>query len=217
MKISQNLLPESFYLSDDVVDIAQKLLGKYLITNINGIISSAMIVETEAYKAPDDKACHAYNNRFTPRTKTMFERGGVAYVYTCYGMHPLFNVVTGEAGMAHAVLIRAVQPDQPLLHYQERRKLNKFSFQLFNGPGKLAVAMGINKTMDGTNLLSEKSNIYIEDRNIEIPNEQIEQTPRVGMSVHTGPCAHKKWRFYINTNKWVSKPLFPDYTHLVWK
>jgi len=214
---SPNLLPADFYSSEDVVDIAQKLLGKFLITNVNGLISTAMIVETEAYKAPDDKACHAYNNRYTPRTKTMFEQGGVAYVYTCYGMHPLFNVVSGSAGMAHAVLIRAVQPVQPLLHYQERRKLNKFSYQLFNGPGKLAVAMGIDRTMNGTNLLSKDSKIYLEDKNIEIPNEQIERTPRVGMSVNTGPCAHKIWRFYIKSNPWVSKPLVPDYTYLVWK
>lgn len=203
------------YQSSDVVNHAKELLGKYLITEIDGVRSEGMIVETEAYRAPDDKACHAYGNRMTERTKTMFQEGGTAYVYTCYGVHPMFNVVTGKNGEAHAVLIRAVELLQPFSHYMDRRKLNDFSPQLSNGPGKLTVAMGISRIMDGKKLFLPDSEIRIEDRSMTLEDEDIISTPRVGMSKHTGPCAHRPWRFYIRGNAWVSRPLQPDYSSII--
>ena len=100
-------LPPEFYQTTDVVQIARDLLGKVLVTHFDGQYTAGRITETEAYRAPDDRACHAWNNRLTPRTRVMFEPGGTAYVYLCYGIHHLFNVVTAPAVMAHAVLIRA--------------------------------------------------------------------------------------------------------------
>ena len=96
-------LPEDFYLSKEVVAIARNLLGKYLFTNINGEISGGFIVETEAYQGITDKASHAFGNRFTNRTKTMYETGGIAYIYLCYGIHEMLNVVTSVEDEPHAV------------------------------------------------------------------------------------------------------------------
>jgi DNA-3-methyladenine glycosylase len=209
------ILRPGFYLSSDVVSVARQLLGKYVVTDIEGIVSEGMIVETEAYRAPDDKACHAYGNKYTDRTKTMFEEGGAAYIYTCYGIHPMLNVVTGAAGQAHAVLIRAVTLTGPSEHYLKRRGISQFSSVLANGPGKLTVAMGINRAMDGLKIYLEDSPLRIEDRSVLIKGSDIISTSRVGMSIHTGPCAHRPWRFYIKNNPWVSKPLFPDYRSLI--
>lgn len=209
------IVKHGFYLSSDVVSVARQLLGKYVVTETDGIVSEGMIVETEAYRAPDDKACHAYGNRYTDRTKTMFEEGGTAYIYTCYGIHPMFNVVTGAAGMAHAILIRAVSLSGPTEHYTNRRRISKFSPVLANGPGKLAVALGINKTMDGLKIYLDDSPLRIEDRSVVIDDGDIISSCRVGMSIHTGPSAHRPWRFYIKNNPWVSKPLFPDYRALI--
>ena len=103
-------LSRSFYTREDVVRLSKELLGKNLVTEFDGIKTIGRIVETEAYRGPDDKACHAYNNRRTKRTEIMFEEGGKAYVYLCYGIHHLFNVVTARKGMPHAVLIRAIEP-----------------------------------------------------------------------------------------------------------
>ncbi|MBK9149759.1 MAG: DNA-3-methyladenine glycosylase [Saprospiraceae bacterium] len=209
------ILPENFYQSEDVVAVARQLLGKVLITRSEGIESTAVIVETEAYRAPDDKACHAYGNRFTQRTKTMFMEGGTVYIYTCYGIHPMFNVVTGREGQAHAVLVRAVELLHPGPHFMQRRKLHDFSPVLANGPGKLTIALGINKSMNGVKLFDPESPVTLQDHDIRIPEEQIVTSCRVGMSVHTGPCAHRPWRFYIRDNAWVSKPAFPDYSYII--
>ena len=113
-------LPRSYYLSEDVLFLAKDLLGKILVTNIDDNSCSGIIVETEAYRAPDDRACHAFNNLRTKRTEVMFAEGGHAYIYLCYGMHHLTNIVTGPKDTAHAVLIRAIEPIdglQPSLSY----------------------------------------------------------------------------------------------------
>src|ERR1700743_3219276 len=109
-KTIQMKLPKSFYLGSDVVSISKSLLGKYLFTCIDGEITGGYIVETEAYNGVVDRASHAYGNRLTPRTQTMYQQGGIAYVYLCYGIHEMFNVVTSVEGRPHAVLIRAVNP-----------------------------------------------------------------------------------------------------------
>ncbi|MBC7885371.1 MAG: DNA-3-methyladenine glycosylase [Saprospiraceae bacterium] len=214
MNSESKIISKIFYLSEDVTSLAQQLLGKFLVTNINGRYTDGMIVETEAYRAPDDRGCHAFNNRYTERTKTMFEPGGVAYVYICYGMHPMFNVVTGSKGEAHAILIRAIEPVSGLDIMIERRKLNSDTPLLTNGPAKLAVAMGITKKQDGDTLYLNNCQISIEDRGVIVAAADIIQGPRIGMSTHTGPCAHRPWRFYIRGNKWVSKPLKVDYSKI---
>ncbi len=206
------LLESSFYQDEDVVSMAQKLLGKILVTEVNGMMSSGMIVETEAYRGPDDRGCHAYGGRCTERTKTMFYEGGHAYVYICYGVHPMVNVVTGPEGFAHAVLIRAVQPLEGVEMMMEKRGINKDKPVLVNGPGKLTVALGIHKEMDGQKLFEQRSPVRLYDASEEILPETVVSGPRVGMSKHVGACSHRSWRFYLRDNVWVSKPLKVDYT-----
>lgn len=197
-------LPHSFYLREDVLLIARELLGKFLTTHIDGHLVTGMITETEAYRALDDKACHAYNNRRTKRTETMFQEGGCAYVYLCYGIHHLFNVVTGPKDMANAVLIRAIEPidNLPLIH--QRRKISVLKPQLTAGPGVMSKALGITTALDGQDLLHKEGTIWIEDRGKIIKDSQIEASPRIGVD-YAEECAAWPWRFYIKNSKWVSK------------
>lgn len=211
MNTTKHILTENFYASNDVVLIARQLLGKEIATNIDGAYTSGIIVETEAYRGPDDRGCHAYNGRMTERTKTMYSKGGTAYVYVCYGMHPMMNVVTGDKGNAHAILIRAIQPTEGITIMAERRKLDTLKPVLTNGPGKLAVSLGIHKAMNGTSLLKSTNEITIYDSEITIADDDIISGPRVGMSIHVGTCSHRPWRFYIKDNPWVSKPLKVEY------
>jgi|JI8StandDraft_2_1071088.scaffolds.fasta_scaffold01996_8 DNA-3-methyladenine glycosylase len=209
MQKTISILPQSFYEKDDVVSIAKDLLGKIIRTEINGNITTGIIVETEAYRGPDDRGCHAYNHRITPRTKTMYMKGGHAYVYICYGMHPMMNVVTGPEGSAHAVLIRAIEPTSGNDIMVQRRGMEKLTPTTTNGPGKLAVALGIEKSLDAC-LLNGSAPITILD-GITIQADNMYSGPRVGMTKHVGDCAHRPWRFYIKDNPWVSKPLVVDY------
>ncbi|HEY0246067.1 MAG TPA: DNA-3-methyladenine glycosylase, partial [Mucilaginibacter sp.] len=133
-------LPQSFYERNDVIKISKELLGKYVFTCINDKITGGYIVETEAYNGIIDKASHAYGNRLTPRTKTMFEQGGIAYVYLCYGIHEMFNVVTSVEGQPHAVLIRAVNPTNGLDIMQFRRNMAVIKPAITSGPGSVARA-----------------------------------------------------------------------------
>ena len=137
------VLPKNFYQNDDVVQLAKELLGKLIITQIDGKITSGIIVETEAYRGPDDKGCHAFGGRYTERTKTMYAQGGTVYVYICYGIHPMLNIVTGPEGDAHAILIRALEPLEGIEIMLKRRNVLSLNPELTNGPGKLAVALGI--------------------------------------------------------------------------
>ena len=197
-------LTQNFYIRNDVVQISKELLGKVLCTNLNGQLSSGIIVETEAYRAPDDKACHAYLNKFTERTKIMFETGGVAYVYLCYGIHHLFNVVTGEKGNAHAILVRAIEPLDNVELMLERRNFTKVKSQLTAGPGVMSKALGISKKLTGVTLLEKTSPIWVEDRGIEVPEEAILTSPRVGIA-YAEECIDWPWRFRVKGSQWTSK------------
>ncbi len=196
-------LTKSFYTREDVVQLSKDLLGKVLVTNFNNQLTAGKIVETEAYRAPDDKACHAYNNRLTERTKIMFEEGGIAYVYLCYGIHHLFNVVTAKKGMAHAILIRGIEPIDNIELMLERRGKTKANRQLTGGPGVMSKALGITTTCTGVTLLGEESPIWIEDRGIEISEKDIIASPRVGVG-YAEECALWDWRFRIKDSKWTS-------------
>lgn len=206
-----HVLPKNFYQSTDVVDLAKQLLGTIITTEISSKITTGIIVETEAYRGPDDKGCHAYGGRFTDRTKTMYNTGGSVYVYICYGIHPMFNVVTGPEGDAHAILIRAIEPVSGIEIMQERRNLYSLKPELTNGPGKLAVALGISKEMDGSLLFENNQPVSIGKGTIMVEEKDIISGARVGMSVHVGTCAYRPWRFYIKDNPWVSKPLVVNY------
>lgn len=205
------ILKPSFYQRDNVVKISKELLGKKLYTSFNGSITGGIIVETEAYRAPDDKACHAFGNRLTERTKTMFLEGGTLYVYISYGIHRMINVVTSQKGKAHAILIRAIEPTDGIDDMLSRRNHDNLRIETVNGPGKSAKALGVDTIHDGLFLCNQDSGIWIEDSNRMVSEDEIVIGPRVGMSLHTGPDAHRPWRFYIKNNKWVSKPKVAKY------
>ncbi len=196
-------LTKSFYLQEDVVQISKDLLGKILVTNFDGQLTAGKIVETEAYRAPDDKACHAYQNLHTKRTSIMFKEGGVAYVYLCYGIHHLFNVVTAKEGMAHAVLIRAIEPLENTALMLQRRKKSKVNRQLTGGPGVMSKALGITKEWTGTSLVAPNSPIWIEDSGMTISAENMIASPRVGVD-YAEECALWDWRFRIVDSKFTS-------------
>ncbi len=196
-------LSKSFYLQEDVVQLSKDLLGKVLITNFDNQLTAGKIVETEAYRAPDDKACHAYQNRYTNRTKTMFEEGGVAYVYLCYGIHHLFNVVTAKKGMAHAILIRAIEPLDNIALMLARRDKSKVNRQLTGGPGVMSKALGITTEYTGVSLLAKDSPVWIEDSGFKVSEENIIASPRVGVG-YAEECALWDWRFRIKGSKWTS-------------
>ncbi len=196
------LLPH-YYQNSDVVFLAKNLLGKVLVTQFDGALSSGEIVETEAYKAPEDKASHAFGNRRTKRTEIMFSCGGFAYVYLCYGIHHLFNVVTGLKDQAHAVLIRALRPIESIDLMQSRRSQQNEK-KLCAGPGTLSQAMGIFTAHSGLSLTNPASPIWIEDRGIEISQDDILSSPRIGVD-YAEDCANWPWRFRIKHSPYTSK------------
>ena len=185
-------LDRSFYLRNDVVQIAQDLLGKYLFTRINNAITAGIITETEAYAGITDKASHAYGNRRTPRTETMYGMGGISYVYLCYGMHHLFNVVTNEKEIPHAVLIRGIKPIEGIDNILKRRKQKELNNRTANGPGTLSQALGITTSFNRTNLNGKT--IWIEDKGIKLNRIQIQVTPRIGID-YAGEDAKLPYRF----------------------
>lgn len=196
-------LSEDFYRSKEVTQIARNLLGKYLFTQINGEINGGFIVETEAYAGITDKASHAFGNRKTNRTKTMYESGGIAYIYLCYGIHEMLNVVTSVEGEPHAVLIRAIHPTQGVDLMLERRKMTSIKNNLTAGPGSVAKALGISRKMNGLSFQGEE--IWIEDRGLTFGEDQIAAVPRVGVA-YAKEDALLPYRFYVKGNPYVSKP-----------
>jgi DNA-3-methyladenine glycosylase len=188
-------VPLEFYVRDDVVLISRELLGKVLCTKINGQIAKAIITETEAYAGIGDKASHAYGGRRTRRTEPMYGRGGTAYIYLCYGIHHLFNVVTNIAGTPHAVLIRAGKPLEGSDVMQKRRKKERIDKTLLAGPGSFAQALGITTNLTGTSLLGNR--IWIEDQRIPLDAEAVIAGPRIGVN-YAAEDAERAYRFSVD-------------------
>ncbi len=206
MKILQSKpskLPFSYYQSHDVLFLSKDLLGKVLYTQINGEITAGIIVETEAYMGVVDKASHAYGGRRTNRTETLYNHGGVSYVYLCYGIHYLFNVVTASEDEPHAVLIRAVEPFAGIDVIEKRRGLSASNARISSGPGSAAKALGIDSTFNKKEL--DLDEIWIEDHGIRYDDNQIATVPRVGVD-YADDHALLPWRFFVKGNKYVSKP-----------
>src|SRR5664279_3493772 len=172
-------LDHSFYDRKDVVRIARELLGKILVTQLDGIRTSGRIVETEAYNGVEDRACHAFGGRRTTRSEHLYGGPGTVYVYICYGMHHLFNVITNKKDIPHAVLIRALEPIDGIEEMLNRSGKLVADFTLTRGPGNLARAMGMSKLHSGGNLFGEE--IYIEDDGLRYPKNQISITKRIGV------------------------------------
>ena len=196
------ILPSTFYFHNDVAFLARNLLGKVLVSEVDGQRVEGIIVETEAYHGEDDRASHAYLRKRTPRTETMFLPGGHAYVYLCYGIHQLFNIVTNQKDEPDAVLIRAIEPVSGIEVMQVRRKMSTLSYKLCQGPGCVAQAFGINKALNSCDL-TLGSKLWVEDREIQIPDDQILATTRVGVE-YAKEDALRPWRFLVRNNFWVS-------------
>lgn len=196
-------LPYSFYQQADVNHLAIALLGKQLFTLVDGELTGGTIVETEAYKGAIDKASHAYGGRFTDRTRVMYQAGGLSYVYLCYGIHHLFNVVTAEANTPHAVLVRGLEPITGIDTMLRRRNMAVVKPNLTAGPGALAKALGIDRTLNAKELWGDE--IWIEDNQIRYQPEEIVAVPRVGVA-YAAEHALLPWRYYVKGNKFVSKP-----------
>lgn len=193
----------SFFTDSDVVTLSKRLLGCHLNTLIDGKITSGRIVETEAYRGRDDKACHAFNYKRTKRTETMFMEGGHAYIYLCYGIHNLFNIVVNVEGEPDAILIRALEPIEGVDEMLLRRKINKIKPQLTAGPGVLSKAMGIDKSMNNVDLIAIDSPVWIELMEpIQVDN--IISGPRIGIN-YAEECVGWPWRFCIKNNDYLSR------------
>ena len=187
-------LPESFYVRNDIIQVSRDLLGKVLATRISGCITKAVITETEAYAGEIDKASHAYGGRRTKRTEPIYQTGGRAYVYLCYGIHHMFNVVSSVAGEPHAILVRAGQPlegESEMLRRREKQKIDK---TLLAGPGSLGKALGITTALTGTDLSG--STIWIEDQGVTVNDKQIAVGPRVGID-YAEEDAKRPYRFIL--------------------
>ena len=194
-------LPREFYTRANVLTVARELLGKLLVVPASdGTRVSGMIVETEAYRGPADKASHAYGGRRTKRTETMYLGGGTAYVFFVYGMYSQFNVVTNSAEIPHAVLIRALQPVEGIERMRSRRH-SLPDKKLTNGPGKLCIALGIDRQLDRADLLGDR--VWLEDYQ-QVPISRTAKGPRVGID-YAEDWIEKPWRFWIRDNPFVSR------------
>lgn len=201
------IIIKDFY-NRSALDVAQDLLGKILVREVDGKILKGKIVETEAYIGSIDKACHAYNGRRTKRTEILYEEPGVSYIYFIYGLYHCFNVVTNKKDVAEAVLIRAIEPINELDYISNIRYNKKYdeltkaqSKNLTNGPSKLCLAYLLNKDLNAVKLY-EKGAVYITDNNNE--DFEIVASKRIGID-YAEEAKDFLWRFYIKDNIYVSK------------
>ena len=191
----------AFYQRKDVVQIAKDLLGKIVVTNIGGKITSGRIVETEAYVANVDKASHAYNGKRTLRNEAMYAAAGAIYVYICYGMHNMLNIVTNDLNVPDAILIRALEPVNGFDIMLERTGKKMFDNTLTKGPGNVAKAMGISKNISDLILGEKIINIYKDD--FSFLQDEMGTSKRIGID-GAGTDAELPYRFFVRGNKFVS-------------
>jgi DNA-3-methyladenine glycosylase len=195
-----NKLPLSFYLREDVLAIARELLGKVLVTAWDGQLTSGRIVETEAYAGELDKASHASKGR-TERTEVMYGTGGKAYVYLCYGIHQMFNIVTSKEGEPHAILIRAIEPLEGKEIMLERTGKKKWDETVTSGPGRVGKALGFHTSQCGLSITGNE--LYIADDGFKVMEEDIIASPRIGVD-YAGDHAEWHYRFYMRDSPYVS-------------
>ena len=194
-------LPPSFYRKKDVVAIAKDLIGKIVITNTNGVVTSGRIVETEAYVAHIDKASHAYKGKRTQRNEYMYAEAGTVYVYICYGMHHMLNVVTNDMDVPDAVLIRAIEPLKGMEEMLIRTGKKNMDNTLTKGPGNVAKALGITKSFSGLFFGDDKIDIYHDG--FILNDSEIGISKRIGIA-SAGDDALLPYRFFAKGNKFVS-------------
>ncbi len=194
-------LTRSFY-TRPTRQLAQALLGCRLVRRWNGQHLSGLIVETEAYIGETDLACHARFGR-TARNAVMYGKPGFAYIYFTYGMHWMLNVVSEEERFPAAVLIRALEPregiDLMLRHRPGRRPI-----ELCRGPAKLTQALRIDQALNGVDLCSRHSDLWIES-GVPVPARLVKRGPRVGLFTTPEPWKSKPWRYWVKDNPYVSR------------
>jgi DNA-3-methyladenine glycosylase len=194
-------LPRKFYLGDDTILLAREMLGKLLVVpDEQGNRVSGMIVETEAYLGVEDKAAHSYGGRRTARNEVTYGPGGHAYVFFVYGMYYQLNFVTGPAEHPHVVLIRAVEPVDGIETIRARRGPMKDK-NLTSGPGKLCIAFGIDRSLNGADLTGDR--IWLEDHR-SFADKQISIGKRIGID-YAADHAEMPWRFWLKDNIYISK------------
>lgn len=194
-------LPLSFYNRSDVVKIAKDLIGKIIVTKFDGSLTSGRIVETEAYVGISDKASHSFGNRRTARNEHMYGPAGISYVYICYGMHQMFNIVTNDKDLPDAVLVRAVEPIEGIDIMLKRTGKNQLDYTLTRGPGNVGKALGIFKHHSGVKLNNKE--ISILDDKFFISEYAIGISARIGVE-SAFPDSLLPYRFFIKGNKYVS-------------
>jgi DNA-3-methyladenine glycosylase len=199
--MKHNKLPIRFYKRQDVVIVARELIGKVVVTNLDGLITSGRIVETEAYVAHIDKASHSFGGRRTAKNEHMYASAGTAYVYICYGMHQMLNVVTNEKDVPDAVLVRALEPLEGVDIMLQRTGKPKLDFTLTKGPGNVGKALGIFKKHSGLHLLDDE--IYLVNDGFKLKENEVGISKRIGVE-SAFPDSELPYRFYIRGNKYVS-------------
>lgn len=190
-----NILPQSFY-NRNPLEVAQELLGKILVRNLNGVCISGRIVETEAYLAFVDEAAHSYAGQ-TKRTASLFKSAGHAYVHSIH-MQQCLDIVTEMENIPSSVLLRALQPIEGIEHMKAFRKKEKLT-DLTSGPGKLTQALQISKQFDGVDITSQTSQVYIISDDYTVPT--IVSKKRIGIS----KAKDHLFRFYIQNSPYISK------------
>ena len=194
-------LPLSFYKRTDVVTIARELLGKIIVTNINGMRSSGRIVETEAYVAFKDKASHSFNGKRTARNEHMFGAAATSYIYICYGIHQMLNIVTNNKNIPDAVLIRALEPLEGIDVMLQRTGKPALDYTLTRGPGNVGKALGLFKHHSGISLMEESIALYQDG--FKLPAEKLGSSKRIGVN-YAGDDALLPYRFFVKANPYVS-------------
>lgn len=186
--------------------ISRDLIGMILCTRMNGVVTAGRIVETEAYGGITDRASHAWGGRLTERTETMYRAGGVCYIYLCYGIHHLFNVVTGPKGRPDAVLIRALEPVSGIETMLQRRGLDRVQRRVAGGPGLVTQSLGLTTKQDGLSLIHSKK-IWLETdetkEKVQEGDHNIIASPRVGVD-YAGEDAARPWRFRLKGSPFTS-------------
>lgn len=195
-------LTREFFARTDTLRIARDLLGKLLVVPMaDGRRVSGMIVETEAYLGEIDKAAHSYGGRRTQRNEITYAEGGHVYVFFVYGMYYQLNLVTGLVDHPHVVLIRGLEPVEEIEAMRERRGPMKDK-NLTSGPGKLCIALGITRELNGEDL-TESGRIWVEQyRNFK--KSEIASGPRVGID-YAEEFIEMPWRYWVTGNEFVSK------------
>lgn len=211
--VKMQILSKDFFLQDDVVLIAKQLLGKTIHTFIDGVLAVGIISETEAYAGISDKASHAFGNRRTHRTEVMYSEGGISYVYLCYGIHSLFNIVTSRKDEPNAVLLRGIIPLLGNEIMAKRKSLSKISLKHASGPGNVTKVLGItlihnNMELFNINEENDDDSIWLQDDGFLVNENDYKSGPRIGVD-YAGEDARLPYRFLLKPE--ISKHFFENY------